>query len=93
MGSRAEAVQPLKLATPPLDERSKYLRRLVVRALAGVERLQRDEPLVGEQDVERDAAVALAQDHAIAAWPFGLARTVTQHIVIKDPHDLDERHG
>jgi len=38
MGSRAEAVQPLKLATPPLDERSKYLRRLVVRALAGGER-------------------------------------------------------
>ena len=38
MGSRAEAVQPLKLATPPLDERSKYLRRLVVRALGGGER-------------------------------------------------------
>jgi transketolase len=38
MGSRAEAVQPLKPAPPPLDERSKYLRRLVVRALAGGER-------------------------------------------------------
>ena len=28
----------VKLATPPLDERSKYLRRLVVRALEGGER-------------------------------------------------------
>ena len=28
----------VKLATPPLDERSKYLRKLVVRALEGGER-------------------------------------------------------
>src|ERR1700687_414570 len=38
MATRAEAVQTLNLATPPLDERSKYLRRLVVRALRGGER-------------------------------------------------------
>jgi transketolase len=38
MSGRAEAAQALKTATPPLDERSKYLRRLVVRALAGGER-------------------------------------------------------
>jgi transketolase len=38
MSGRAEAVQALKTATPPLDERSKYLRRLVVRTLAGGER-------------------------------------------------------
>jgi transketolase len=31
-------VQLFKLATPPLDDRSKYLRKLVVRALAGGER-------------------------------------------------------
>jgi transketolase len=31
-------MQALKLATPPLDERSKYLRKLVVRALEGGER-------------------------------------------------------
>lgn len=38
MAGRAEAAHPLKLATPELDKRSKYLRRLVVRALAGGER-------------------------------------------------------
>jgi transketolase len=34
----AETVQALDLGTPPLDERSKYLRRLVVRTLHGGER-------------------------------------------------------
>jgi len=38
MAARAEAAQPLTIASPPLDERSKYLRRLVVRALEGGER-------------------------------------------------------
>jgi transketolase len=33
-----QSAQALNLATPPLDERSKYLRRLVVRALQGGER-------------------------------------------------------
>ena len=38
MATSAEAVQFIKAATPPLDERSKYLRKLVVRALEGGER-------------------------------------------------------
>jgi transketolase len=38
MGNRAEAVHALRSVTPALDERSKYLRRLVVRALHGGER-------------------------------------------------------
>ena len=38
MAPTAEAVQLVKAATPPLDERSKYLRKLVVRALEGGER-------------------------------------------------------
>lgn len=38
MAIATEAVQFLKLSTPPLDDRSKYLRKLVVRALAGGER-------------------------------------------------------
>ena len=37
MAVRAEAA-PLTVASPPLDERSKYLRRLVVRTLEGGER-------------------------------------------------------
>jgi transketolase len=38
MGAPAEMASPLRMASPPLDERSKYLRKLVVRALAGGER-------------------------------------------------------
>jgi transketolase len=38
MATNAEAAPTLKLATPSLDERSKYLRKLVVRALEGGER-------------------------------------------------------
>ena len=38
MATSAEAVSFIKLATPPLDQRSKYLRKLVVRALEGGER-------------------------------------------------------
>jgi transketolase len=38
MATGAEAMPLIKLATPPLDERSKYLRKLVVRALEGGER-------------------------------------------------------
>jgi transketolase len=38
MSAAAEMTTALRMATPPLDERSKYLRRLVVRALAGGER-------------------------------------------------------
>lgn len=38
MAISAEVAQMLKLATPPLDDRSKYLRKLVVRALQGGER-------------------------------------------------------
>src|ERR1700681_1915975 len=35
MGGRAESFLVLTSATPPLDERSKYLRRLIVRGLEG----------------------------------------------------------
>src|SRR5580704_3511397 len=38
MSGSAETASVLKIVTPPLDERSRYLRRLVVRALAGGER-------------------------------------------------------
>ena len=38
MTGRAEVLQFLTTASPALDERSKYLRRLVVRALQGGER-------------------------------------------------------
>jgi transketolase len=38
MATSAEAVPFVKLATPPLDGRSRYLRKLVVRALEGGER-------------------------------------------------------
>src|SRR6476619_5570215 len=38
MATSAEAVKVIKPTAPPLDERSKYLRKLVIRALEGGER-------------------------------------------------------
>ena len=38
MAGRAEVAPAIRAASPPLDERSKYLRRLVVRTLDGGER-------------------------------------------------------
>jgi transketolase len=38
MGAPAEMTSSTRILSPPLDERSKYLRKLVVRALAGGER-------------------------------------------------------
>jgi transketolase len=38
MGAPAEMTSSARMLSPPLDERSKYLRKLVVRALAGGER-------------------------------------------------------
>ena len=63
-----------------------------IAAAEGIERLERNEALVGEHHVQRDAAVALAQDHAVAAWPFRLVRPKAQHVVVEHAHDLDERH-
>ena len=37
-GHQRRSLTLIKLATPPLDERSRYLRKLVVRALEGGER-------------------------------------------------------
>jgi hypothetical protein len=51
-----------------------------------------EKPLVGEDCVEREAAVSLAQDEAVSAAPIGLLRTVAQHIVIEDAQNLDRRH-
>ena len=45
-----------------------------VAVAEGVERLEREEALVGQHGVEREAAVALAQDHAVAIAPLRLVR-------------------
>ena len=40
--------------------------------------------LVGEHGVEREAAVPLAQDAAVARAPLRLLRAVAQHVVVED---------
>ena len=45
-----------------------------IAAAERVERLVGNETLFGEHDILGDAAVALAQDHAVAPRPFRLAR-------------------
>ena len=48
-------------------------------------------PLSASIDVERDAAVALAEDHAVAPAPVRLCGPVAQHVVVEHAHDLDQR--
>ena len=63
-----------------------------VAAAEGVERLVGNEALFGQHDILRDAAVALAQDHAVAARPFWLIGAKAQNVVVEHAHDFDERH-
>src|SRR4029077_5992538 len=58
----------------------------------GVQRLDRDEALVGEKRVEREAAMAFAQYNAVAIAPFWLPRPATPHVVIEHAQNLDWRH-
>ena len=78
-----------------MDERSKHLRRLIVRALEGggrghvgasmslVEIMRVLYDSIGEQRVLCQAPVALRQDDPV----IGPRDAVVQH-----PHDLDQRH-
>ena len=63
-----------------------------IAAAERVERLVGNETLFGQHDIERDAAMALAQDHAIAARPFRFVGAIAQDVVVEHAHDLDERH-
>ena len=48
-----------------------------IAAAEGVERLVGNETLFGEHDILGDTAMTLAQDHAVATWPFRFVGTVT----------------
>ena len=48
-----------------------------------------EEALVGEDHVQGNAAVALAENTAVAALPMRLLRSKSQDIVIEHPQDLD----
>src|SRR5581483_46262 len=63
-----------------------------VDAAEGVELFGLDETLVGEQRVEREAAVALAEDAAVALGPVRPRGVVAHHVVVEDAQDLDQRH-
>ncbi len=51
----------------------------------------REEALVREERVEREAAVPLAQDEAVAFRPARVAGVEPQHVVVQHAQDLDER--
>ena len=62
-----------------------------IAAAEGIERLVGNETLFGQHHVLRDAAVTLAQDHAIPARPLRLFGPVAQDVVVEHAHDFDER--
>src|SRR5262249_51719147 len=62
-----------------------------VEAAEAVELLEREEAAVGEHGIEREAAMALAQDEAIALAPARFGRPIAQEVVVKDSDDFDER--
>ena len=55
-----------------------------------VELLEREEAPIRQDGVERQTAMALAQDEAIALAPVRLGRIVAQEVVIEDANDLDQ---
>jgi hypothetical protein len=63
-----------------------------VSTAEGVESFNRNKALVGQQDIERETTVALAQDHAIAFVPFRFRWAIAQHVVIEHAHDLNKGH-
>ena len=58
-----------------------------------VEFLEREEAPIRQDGVERQTAMALAQDEAITPPPQGLSRIVPQKVVIEDANHLDQRKG
>ena len=55
-----------------------------------VEFLDREKAPVCQDGIERQAAVALAQDEAVAIGPAGFAGAMPQEIVVEDANDLDQ---
>jgi hypothetical protein len=53
----------------------------------------REKSLVGQERVERQAAMSLAQNAAIAVDPPGPGGIVAENVVVQDAQDLDERIG
>src|ERR1700730_795692 len=55
--------------------------------------LEREEPPIGQDGVERQAAMALAQDEAVALAPVRLGRVVAQEVVVEGADDLNQGQG
>ena len=53
----------------------------------------REESLVRQNRVERQAAVPLAQQEPVAPWPPRISGIVAQHIVVHHAQDLYQREG
>src|SRR5215468_6027118 len=51
----------------------------------------RKEPLVSQKCIERQAAMALAQNTAVAARPPRIRSIVFQHVIVENSENLHER--
>ena len=56
-----------------------------------VELLDREETAIGQNGIERQAAMAFAQDEPVAIAPARLSRIMTQKVIIEDANDLNQR--
>ncbi len=52
-----------------------------------------EEAFIGQQGVLREAAMAFAENAAVALWIARIRRIDSQDVVIKDAQDLDQREG
>ena len=54
---------------------------------------QREETAIGEQRVEREATVPLAEDRAVAIGVAWVRRVDPQHVVVEHADHFDQRQG
>ncbi len=57
-----------------------------------VKLLGANEALVGQERIEREAAVTFAENAAVAVRPVRTLRVVEQDVVVENSQDFDERH-
>ena len=80
---------PVQASTPGTTV-SGWPPRNEVEVAEAVELLEREEAPIGQHGVERQAAMALAQDEAVALAPPRLGRIMAQEVVVEDANDLDQ---
>ena len=72
------------------DDRLRMPAEEGIEMAEAVEFLEREEAAIGEDGVERQAAVPLAQDETVSIAPTGFDGPVPQKVVVEDTDDLHQ---